>query len=96
MKVNSIFTVLLLGTIALALAQTLPEWPKQFSTQMEINLIERNETVRRAEYYDYINNKERIDYYGQHGSIIEILDVDNVRISNDEMNLFRFFTGSSL
>eukprot|EP01115_Flamella_aegyptia_P013447 TRINITY_DN7179_c0_g1_i2.p1 TRINITY_DN7179_c0_g1~~TRINITY_DN7179_c0_g1_i2.p1 ORF type:complete len:154 (+),score=20.21 TRINITY_DN7179_c0_g1_i2:40-501(+) len=71
-----ILTIVLFGVLG-CVGQSLPAFPPQFWTQIEINLLERNETVRRAEYYDYVNNKERIDFYGERGSIIEILDVSN-------------------
>ena len=62
---------------------TLPEWPTDFSTAIEANILEKNYSLEIREYFDYTNNRLRIDTHYHNGSAItwEFFDSVQFKIS---------------
>lgn len=69
--------VLLIGVVSIAFAQpSLPELPDQFTANIEFNSFDLQSTYWRHEYYDYINNKLRVDFYTEDSTVSEIFDLN--------------------
>ena len=62
----------------------LPEFPDQFSTEIEANIRYLNLTLRVTEYYDSINNRGRIDSYSSFGVGMNttLVDYDTMEVSH--------------
>lgn len=56
----------------------LPTLPENFWTTIEVNIINKNYTTRRNEFYDYQNDRVRFDVYTQDSDYVEIYEVDKV------------------
>jgi len=62
----------------------LPEFPDQFSTEIEANIRHLNLTLRVTEYYDNINNRGRVDSYSPVGLGMNttLVDYDTMEVSH--------------
>ena len=58
---------------------SLPTLPSQWETAIEVTDIKNNLTTTIYEYYDYINNRIRVDFVYHNIRISEIMDIENVR-----------------
>jgi len=61
----------------------LPRAPPQFSTEIEANILHFNYTLHVVEYYDWINNRGRIDTYSSLGEVnTTLVDYNKLEVSH--------------
>jgi len=63
----------------LAQSDVLPTLPNNFWATLEINVVDKNYTTRRSEYYDYQNNRARFDIFSESSSVVHINEYNTVR-----------------
>lgn len=60
----------------------LPTLPNQFSVEIEANIVHRKLTRHVTEYYDYINNRGRIESYSGNDSNVTFVNYDTMEVSH--------------
>lgn len=80
---RALLLVLLVCCSAFVLAQDadenpLPSLPRSFSVMVELNDLITNTTVYTSGYYDYVNERYRIEEHSQQNSVVTIVSFKEV------------------